>query len=162
MIPPGHWGMQTPGFAGSWMSHQAVLLDTPVGKSVLVFEDDALPDENFKNTFTWFWKDLPADWEGIWLGWDPNHHNREHVTDHVVRHLNPLNTHAYAVRGALLAAAVREEPQNWGRSHWDGMLQRRAREFRVYSHHSGRLVRQSVWDGQEDLKDNYEDTRDGR
>lgn len=141
------------------MSHQAVMLGTPAGESVLVFEDDALPDERFGKTFSWFWKDLPADWEGIWLGWDPDHCNREHVTNHVVRHLNPLNTHAYALRGSLLKDVLGEEPQNWGRRHWDGMLQCKAPKFRVYSHHSGRLVRQSIWDGQEDPQDNYVDTR---
>lgn len=158
VIPRGFWGMRTPGFAGSWLSHQKAIRDTPVGSSILVFEDDAVPTPDFGVKWPLLVADAPADWEGIWFGYDPNHRHIRHITDDCIRHFNPLNTHCYVLRGRLLEYARHQEPQAWGISHWDGMLQKAAYTHSVYAHH-GVLVRQAVWDGANDPMDNYVDTR---
>lgn len=158
VIPRNFWRMQTPGFAGSWMSHQQVCRETPHDQSVLIFEDDCRPAEGIERAWNALLRDLPLDWEGIWFGYDPNYKVMTHITDDCIRHKNPLNTHCYALRGALLREACTMRPANEGISHWDGALQKRAPKFKVYAHH-GVLVRQAVWDGEDDPKDNYEDTR---
>ena len=158
VIPKGYWGMQTPGFAGSWMSHQQVCRETPTNQSVLIFEDDCRPTDDIERAWNALLRDLPSDWEGIWFGYDPAHKRMNHITHDCIRHFNPLNTHCYALRGALLEEAIAMKPREAGHSHWDGALQKRAAKFRVYAHH-GVLVRQAVWDGEADPKDNYEDTR---
>ncbi len=158
IIPPGHWGMQTPGFAGSWMAHQQACWDTDGHQSVLVFEDDARPAPDIERAWNALLKDVPDDWEGIWFGYDPGHKRMNHITNDCIRHFNPLNTHCYALRGALLREAQLLKPEEARMSHWDGALQKLANHHRVYAHH-GVLVRQAIWDGEDDPRDNYEDLR---
>lgn len=154
--------MQTPGFAGSWMSHQG-LWRTLSGRShALVLEDDAVPAEDFTERFLGLWADLQRHdprWQGLWLGYDPNYREMTACGEYLCKHRNPLNTHAYALRGAFRRMATELDPRAAGRSHWDGMLVRLARRYNTYAPPDGRLVSQAVWLGLPDPKDNYEDTR---
>lgn len=175
-IPKGHWGMQTPGFAGSWISHQKCVRisdgefsdperpprDVVFPLSVLILEDDAVPAPDFAQRaeamLTQLY-DYDTGWEGLWLGYDPNYNDKTVVATNLTRHRNPLNTHAYALTGRLLKQAAALDPAKAGRAHWDGMLKNLCPTHRVYAPRHGELVGQAVWYGADDPKDNYEDTR---
>lgn len=154
--------MQTPGFAGSWMSHQAVIRATPADQSVLVFEDDAVPGEDFEARCTALLEQLARhdpDWQGLWLGYDNGYRDLTPIDRNLCRHRDPLNTHAYALRGALLEMATELRPEDARISHWDGALRKLCGEFPVYAPHHGGLVGQACWLGIPDPKDNYRDLR---
>lgn len=141
------------------MSHQSVATETPEGKSVLVFEDDAVPAVDFAGRFLALMEQVPKTWDGIFLGYAPGHGRVEPLDRNLARLRGPLNTHAYAMRGKLIDDVISQQPHHWKKCHWDGMMASRSHLYEVYGPRDGTLVSQAVWTGKKDPSDNYKDLR---
>lgn len=65
----------------------------------LIFEDDAVIEENFKHKFSELYDKLPENWQMVYVGWV---HNDKNITPIKVQEgisiHNPLATHAYLIR----------------------------------------------------------------
>jgi glycosyl transferase, family 25 len=79
--------------------------------SVLIFEDDAFFDPEFITKFPGYIAQLPSDWKMVYLG---GYHIQRPipVSKNMVRAVETLTTHAYAVRSSLYDEfiALNEEP----------------------------------------------------
>jgi hypothetical protein len=65
--------------------------------SVLIFEDDAVFDPQFKEKFASFIAELPSDWDMLWLG--ALHKDAPvKISEHVARITKANSTFAYAIR----------------------------------------------------------------
>jgi hypothetical protein len=97
---PPHWFTAGGGAWGCRQSHIAMLRQalTDGCDSVLIFEDDALFPSGYGGQFAAFVRNVPDDWDVLWLG---NQQLDDVITvaDGVVRSLKPHRTHAYGVRG---------------------------------------------------------------
>jgi hypothetical protein len=73
--------------------------------SVLIFEDDAVFDPQFKEKFAAFIQDLPADWDMLFLG---ALHKDEPivVSEHIARITKANSTFAYAIRNTVFDAFI--------------------------------------------------------
>lgn len=84
------------------MSHlTAVRKANEIGAhSVLIFEDDAFFDPEFTTKFPEYIAQLPSDWQMLYLG---GYHIQKPipVSRNIVRAVETLTTHAYAVRSSL-------------------------------------------------------------
>ncbi len=71
-------------------------------RSVLIFEDDCLFDPAFEEKFPEYMRQVPEDWDMLFLG---GYHFEAPlpVSLNVVRALTTLTTHAYAVRQSIYA-----------------------------------------------------------
>jgi hypothetical protein len=103
LTPPATWD-KGPGAWGCQLSHLAVL-DSAIAdgvSSLLVLEDDAYPISDLPGQAKQFFADVPDDWDCLMLG-------TEHlvaptpVTSGVVRCTTSIRSHAYAVRGPMMA-----------------------------------------------------------
>ena len=106
LILPSHW-KHTAGAYGCLLSHVAVVqaargLDH---ESVLIFEDDAVLDPEFKTKFASFVAELPADWDMLYFG---ALHKDEpaRVSDHVYRITKANSTYAYALKRTVFDAFI--------------------------------------------------------
>ncbi len=103
---PDHW-THTRGAYGCLRSHvQAVNSareqDAP---SLLIFEDDAVLAPNFQNKFAQFIKEVPDDWDMLYLG---ALHKDEpiKITDHIYRITKANSTFAYALKSSVFDAFI--------------------------------------------------------
>jgi hypothetical protein len=112
--PPSQWG----GGQGAWgcfLSHVAIL-ETQIRngwKKVFVFEDDAHPAPNFESKTLNFFKDLPRDWDQIYLGGLHRYIKEKPpvpVSPHVVKCHQVNWTHAY---GITLPYAIKLHQYLW-------------------------------------------------
>jgi glycosyl transferase family 25 len=106
LVLPPNW-KHTAGAYGCLRSHVAVVqaareLDH---ESVLIFEDDAVFDSEFKSKFASFVKELPANWDMLYFG---ALHKDEpvRVSDHVYRITKANSTYAYALKRTVFDAFV--------------------------------------------------------
>jgi hypothetical protein len=84
-------------------SHRAVMkqaIDEGV-HSLLIFEDDAILCPHFADEAERFLRAVPADWDGIWLGWQESWWLSGHTSpvNQLVSRIIPHRNHAYALRG---------------------------------------------------------------
>jgi len=98
---PHNW-MHTAGAYGCLLSHVQVVREArnAGASSVLIFEDDAVFDPQFKEKFAHFIKELPDDWDMLFLG---ALHKDEPVavSEHISRITKANSTFAYAVRNTV-------------------------------------------------------------
>lgn len=99
--PPDIWKAGA-GAWGCYRSHLNILeycLNNQVG-SYIVFEDDAQIKPDFNSQLDLFMKNLPDDWQQIYLGGQLQHFNSHppvKLNDHVYRPYNVNRTHCFAV-----------------------------------------------------------------
>jgi GR25 family glycosyltransferase involved in LPS biosynthesis len=98
---PAHW-RHTAGAFGCLLSHVQVVQNARDRghESVLIFEDDAVFDPEFKIKFASFIEEVPADWDMLYFG---ALHKDEplKVRDHVYRITNANSTYAYALKRTI-------------------------------------------------------------
>jgi glycosyl transferase, family 25 len=110
---PKHLGhLRAPDYACTLSHLSAVKRASAMGASnVLIFEDDAFFDPAFTVKFPQYIGQLPTDWHMLYLG--GYHFQRPiPVSANIVRAVETLTTHAYAVRNSLYGEFIRlnEEP----------------------------------------------------
>jgi len=93
------------GAVGCRQSHRHILEKAILDgvKSLFVFEDDAVPADDFEQRLPAFFNKLPADWDSLWLG-GQNFGPLVRVSPNVVQLKNPHRMHAYALRGKAIEA----------------------------------------------------------
>ena len=103
---PANW-IHTPGAYGCLRSHVQVVREArDVGaSSVLIFEDDAVFDPQFKEKFATIVQELPRDWDMLFLG---ALHKDEPVkiSHHVGRITRANSTFAYAIRNTVFDSFI--------------------------------------------------------
>lgn len=116
--PPTQWGGGT-GAWGCYLSHLSIL-EAQIQNGwdkVFVFEDDAIPNTNFQRDTVAFFKDLPKDWNQIYLGGLHRYVKEKPptpVTPNVVRCHQVNWAHAY---GITLAYAKKLHQYLWESFH---------------------------------------------
>lgn len=100
--PLPHDWIHTPGAYGCLRSHLQVVREArdAGASSVLIFEDDAVFDPQFKEKFAGFIQELPADWDMLFLG---ALHKDEpiKISEHIARITKANSTFAYAIRNTV-------------------------------------------------------------
>lgn len=104
-VPAPPWWIAGDAAWGCFRSHQGAIEQALNDRvhSLLVMEDDAVCQPEFLKLFGKFVKELPADWQWVYLG--GQHIQRERglptrISEHVYRPFNAHRSHAYAFRGA--------------------------------------------------------------
>jgi hypothetical protein len=99
--PPDSWTAGN-GAWGCYKSHLNILeycLNNGIS-SYIVFEDDAQFKHDFEDKYSTFMKEVPSDWQQIYLGGDLQHwqtHPPIKVSDNVYRPYNVNRTHCFLV-----------------------------------------------------------------
>lgn len=105
MLP--HDWIHTPGAYGCLRSHVQVVREArdAGASSVLIFEDDAVFDPQFKEKFATFVQELPRDWDMLFFG--ALHKDQPiGVSEHVARISKANSTFAYAIRNTVFDAFI--------------------------------------------------------
>ena len=91
------------GVVGCFMSHKDLITrarDSGLN-SILILEDDVAFDDELNIKFNEWYKEVPLDWDMLYLG---GNHNVREVTkcdEHLMRATNTQTTHAYAVKNTV-------------------------------------------------------------
>lgn len=100
------------GVAACAMSHRAVIEKYKDCKSLFIFEDDALLNNQFETSFHESMSKTPADWQMLYLGC--NVQQSKPINEKVSRLIGGIATHAYGFKNEivdkLMAASLRNEP----------------------------------------------------
>ena len=103
---PNTW-THSPGAFGCLDSHVRVVREArdAGASSVLIFEDDAVLDPQFKEKFAMFAEELPDDWDMLFLG---ALHKDEpvRVSEHIARITKANSTFAYVIRNTVFDAFI--------------------------------------------------------
>jgi glycosyl transferase, family 25 len=103
---PHKW-THTRGAYGCLLSHVRVVREArdAGAASILIFEDDAVLDPQFKEKFAAFIQELPADWDMLFLG---ALHKDEpvRISEHIGRVTKANSTFAYAIRNTVFDAFI--------------------------------------------------------
>jgi glycosyl transferase family 25 len=106
LVLPATWN-HSAGAYGCLLSHVRVIEEAQrLGhESVLIFEDDAVFDPEFKIKFASFSEELPSDWDLLYFG---ALHKDEplKISDHVYRITKANSTYAYALKHTVYDAFV--------------------------------------------------------
>ncbi|WP_436714918.1 glycosyltransferase family 25 protein [Roseiconus lacunae] len=124
-LPCPPWWVAGDAAWGCFRSHQCVI-EQAIGdgiQSLLVMEDDAFCHAEFSTLFKTFERELPIDWQWVYLG--GQHIQREQglpirISEHVYRPFNAHRSHAYAFSGATamqMVAAHLYDRDAWGEKH---------------------------------------------
>ncbi len=110
--PP--WWIHTAGALGCFLSHQALIEQCLADgvESVLVLEDDAMPEGEFERRYNEFMDSLPDDWRWLYLGGYhkfADKHPPQQVNQFVWRPHAVRGTFAYALRGRDIMLLLRDE-----------------------------------------------------
>ncbi|MCC9600420.1 glycosyltransferase family 25 protein [Stieleria sp. JC731] len=124
LVRPQWWQVGL-GAWGCFQSHLRLIENALNDKveSILVLEDDAVCCDDFCGSLEPFAKNVPDDWEWIYLGGQHLHHHRAFpvkVCDHVYRPHYVHRAHAYALRGRRAMEAIYThllERERWGEKH---------------------------------------------
>lgn len=101
---PPEWFKAGRGAWGCYRSHMTIL-ERAISEgwpSVAIFEDDAIPRDNFAGMLKGYLDSLPSDWEMAYLGGQHLHRDvaaPTRVNDQVVKAHNINRTHGYILRG---------------------------------------------------------------
>lgn len=108
--PTSDW-TAAPGAWGCSLSHQKLFQEALQQNydSLMIFEDDALPVEDFTTRLNTLWADVPSDWQILYLGCN-NIEMPIPVTGRVARVRRAFTTHAYALKPAAMKAIL-EHPE---------------------------------------------------
>jgi glycosyl transferase family 25 len=106
-VPAAHAALRPVDYACTMSHLAAVQRARELGAaSVLIFEDDAFFDPDFPSKFDQYMSQLPEDWHMVFLG--GYHFQRPiAVTRNIVRAVETLTAHAYAVRSSLYEEFIR-------------------------------------------------------
>ena len=104
---PATW-RHSAGAYGCLLSHLQVVRDARKRglPGLLILEDDVVFDPSFSEKFPVFIRDLPADWDMLFLG-ALQREDPVPVAEHVVRIRRAYSTYAYALRGLGLRCVHR-------------------------------------------------------
>tara|TARA_R110000803_G_C11989495_1_gene321983 strand:- start:38800 stop:41313 length:2514 start_codon:yes stop_codon:yes gene_type:complete len=110
-VPP--WWHDGRGAWGCFLSHvhelERAMSDGVT--SLLLLEDDVLFESDFTERVTQFIREVPEDWDGLYIGGQHLHQNIQKptpVNEEVVRCFNVNRTHAFALRGDYIRDAYLE------------------------------------------------------
>lgn len=103
---PAGWS-HTAGAYGCLLSHVEVIREAQRSNasSVLIFEDDAVLDPDFQNKFARYSKEVPADWDMLYLGALHKDEPLE-ISEHVARITKANSTYAYALKNTVFDAFI--------------------------------------------------------
>jgi GR25 family glycosyltransferase involved in LPS biosynthesis len=103
---PATW-RHSAGAYGCLLSHLQLVRDARKRglPSLLILEDDVVFDPSFSQKFPVFMRDLPADWDMVFLG-ALHREDPVPVTKNVVRIRKAYCTHAYALRDSIFDAFI--------------------------------------------------------
>lgn len=142
LVKHPEWWKAGGGAWGCYRSHLAILENILNGteNSVFIFEDDAVPIENFDEHYETFMSHLPDDWGMVYLGGQhlfQGQHPPNKINEHVYRPYNVNRTHAYGIRGRDLIEKVYKHltTKDWrDRQHIDHHLGRlhQRRDMPIY------------------------------
>jgi len=105
------------GGKGCYLSHLKVLDKIIASKNgkALVLEDDAELYDDWKLIWNKSLRQLPNDWEIVYLGYNvdphtfkPSEHSPSLISPNILRLYGCLTTHAYAVRSTAIASSIME------------------------------------------------------
>jgi len=103
---PAGW-THTSGAYGCLRSHLQVIRGAQESgaEGVLIFEDDTMLDPEFQNKFASFIKEVPHDWDMLYLG---ALHKDEpiKISEHVTRVTKANSTYAYALKSTVFAEFI--------------------------------------------------------
>lgn len=138
--PPGWW-KQGGGAWGCYRSHLRMIefaLNSGIS-SILLLEDDALLVPDFKTRVAEFLRNVPEDWDMLYLGGQHlhiNQHPPKRINEWVYQPWNVNRTHAFALQGRMLQVVYNHLlRQDWSKGHHiDHHLGRlhQARQHRIY------------------------------
>ena len=117
LATPPDWWKDGGGAWGCYKAHLRILEDCLSNEinSVLILEDDAVCVEGFAEKVQAFWKNLPEDWEMVYLG---GQHIQEYqglprkINDWVYQPFNVNRTHCYGLRGRKMIERVYKHLNN--------------------------------------------------
>lgn len=91
------------GIIGCAMSHRNIIQSAQEAglKSILILEDDVEFDPELNEKFTEWIKEVPDDWDMLYLGGNHNAKTITKCSDHLMRCTNTYTTHAYAVKNTI-------------------------------------------------------------
>lgn len=133
-VPHALWWRGGRGAWGCYRTHLNILEHCMNEKieSVLIFEDDAVCADDFTDKVGTFWRNLPDDWNFVYLGGQHLQENKRlprKVNEKVYRPYNVNRTHCYGLRGHEIFETVYEhlhESRSWSVphhiDHWLGEL----------------------------------------
>jgi hypothetical protein len=123
LAPPPDWWTQGRGAWGCYRSHLRCIehaLNAGM-ESILLLEDDAKFCDGFAEKAQAFFAALPDDWGMLYLGGQHllvNHHPPKRINDLVFQPYNVNRTHAFALRGAMLAKVYKHLNRiDWQKGH---------------------------------------------
>lgn len=131
LVPSPDWWEAGSAAWGCFQSHLRILQRALEQKteSLLIFEDDAVFVDSFTTKLQGFARELPKDWEFIYLG--GQHIQREQrlpvkLSSHVYRPHNVHRAHAYGLRGKRVMQTIYKHlhsVNDWGTGkHYDHRL----------------------------------------
>lgn len=102
------------GALGNCMSKMGVIKIAQKRKydSVLILEDDVEFAPDFNGKFKEWSKEVPNDWDMLWLGgnhnlWNPNDYSKvDKYSPHLIRITNTYATHAFALRKTVFGTVL--------------------------------------------------------
>lgn len=144
----------SPGMIGCWLSHKKIWENIVKNNedNVLVLEDDAIPIDDFENIFVKKWKNIPKDFDIVYLGCGGScekssfintmlyllfgNKDNKIINDDVIRPYFPLGTHAYIISNKGAKKLVNSEELDKIMYHIDFSLCRNIYskdDFKVYA-----------------------------
>lgn len=94
-------------------------------EEIIIFEDDVILDKDFKQNFINYYKQLPLDWEYVFLGHCclPNEECITKINDNVLSStVSPMCTHAYMIKKTALSILIETNNKAW--AHIDIQIQK--------------------------------------
>lgn len=91
------------GMMGCLMSHVNLITEARDSglETVLVFEDDVEFEEGLNEKFNEWYKEVPEDWDMLYLGGNHNVRAVEKCNTHLMKCTNTYTTHAYALKHTI-------------------------------------------------------------
>lgn len=137
--PPPWWTIQKAAW-GCLRTHLGIFekcLNEGI-KRVTIFEDDAIPRDNFATHWEQFCVEVPDDWQMIYLGGQLLGVAPVQIKEHVYRAVDVNRLHAYMVQNEMIEILYRHicEAKDWtSRHHVDHHIARLHPNVRVYIPH---------------------------
>lgn len=148
--PPPKWFGAGNGAWGCLMSHVRVAQDAAHDKieSYLVLEDDVIFHQKSAEMLASFMREVPSDWEQLYLGGQFLHKKPERISPWVMRPYNVNRTHAFALRKKTIPRFLQHvlhAPEYFSlRSNEQGGFSIQHNAFHI-DHQLGRAHERKLW-----------------